>query len=203
MITNTPLVLVASSKTGITNIKELVAAAKAKGDLAFSTPGNGSTNHLTGELLSETLGVKLLHVPYRGGAPAATAVAGDEVPLGIIAISTALPHVNAGTMKVIGIANSTRMASVPDWPTFAEAGGPNIDASLWVGMWGPTGVAQATVDKLHDEIGKILNQSDVRDRLATLGAQPLEMTRAAFIQHIKTESERFAKVVKQAKIRIE
>ena len=204
MITNTPLVLVSSPKAGIKNIKDLVAAAKAKpGELGFSTPGNGSTNHVTGELLSETLGIKLLHVPYRGGSPAATAVASGEVPLGIIAISTAKPFVGAGSMTVVGIANSKRMESVADWPTLDEAGAPGFQAALWVGLWGPAGVPPAIVKMLHDEIGNILHQQEIRDRLATLGAQPFEMTTAEFVAYIKSEQDRFGKVVRQANIRIE
>jgi len=204
MITNTPLVLVSSPKSGISNVKDLVAAAKAKpGELGFSTPGNGSTNHVTGELLAETLGIKLLHVPYRGGSPAATAVASGEVPLGIVAISTAKPFVGAGSMKVVGIANPKRMATVPDWQTLDEAGAPGFQAALWVGLWGPAGVAQPIVDMLHDEIGNILHQKEIQDRLATLGAQPFEMTNAQFVAYIKSEADRFGKVVKQANIRIE
>lgn len=204
IVTNTPLVFVGSPNAGFRDVKGLIAAAKARpGEIAFSSPGAASTNHLTGELFATDVGVKLLHVPYRGGAPAAAAVAGGEVPFGVIAISSALPFVSGGKMTVIGVTSAKRVPLVQDWPTLAEGGVPGFDAALWVGAWAPAGVPPQIVAKLHDDIASAIKEKDVRDRFASLGAGPVEMSQSEFKAYIKREADRFAAVVKQAGIRIE
>jgi tripartite-type tricarboxylate transporter receptor subunit TctC len=204
MLSNTPLVFVTSPKSGIASVKDLIAEAKAKpGQISFASPGNGSTNHLTGELFGEAIGAKLLHVPYRGGAPAAAAVAGGEVQVGIIAISSANPFVNGGSMKVLGVTSPERVPLVPDWPTLSEGGVPGFDAALWVGMWAPTGVPPAVVSKLHDDVGMAMKDKDVRDRFIQLGGFPVDMTIEQFKARMKADTARFTKVVKDAGVHIE
>ncbi len=203
-LTFTPLVFVTGMSTGINSLKELIAAAKAKpGTVAFSSPGVGSTNHLTGELFADAIGTKLVHVAYRGGVPAAQAVVSGEVQMGIIAVSSAQPFVKGSKMKILGIASPQRISLVPDWPTIAEQGVPGFDAALRVGMWGPAGVPQPVVAKLQGEIAKALQDKDVLDHFATLGNLPAPMPVADFNAQIKTEEGRFAKVVKQEGIKIE
>lgn len=203
-LTYTPLVFVTGATTGIDSLKTLIAAAKAKpGTVAFSSPGTGSTNHLTGELFADAIGAKLVHVPYRGGVPAAQAVVSGEVQMGIIAVSSAQPFVQGGKMKVLGVASPERVALVPDWPTVAEAGVPGFDAALRVGIWGPGGVPQPVVAKLQGEIAKALKHKSILDKFATLGAEPADMPIAEFTAQLKSEAARFSKVVKQEGIRIE
>lgn len=203
-LTYTPLVFVTGMKTGLTSLKQLIAAAKAKpGTVAFSSPGTGSTNHLTGELFADAVGAKLVHVPYRGGVPAAQAVVSGEVPFGIIAISSAEPFVKGQQMRVLGVASPRRSPLAPDWPTIAEGGVPGFDAALRVGMWGPAGVPQPIIAKLQGGIAAALKAKDVLDRFAVLGAQPAIMPVEDFVAQTKSEEGRFAKVVKQEGIRIE
>lgn len=200
----TPLVFVTGMNSGLNNLKDLIAAAKAKpGAVAFSSPGTGSTNHLTGELFADAIGAKLTHVPYRGGVPAAQAVVSGEVPLGIIAISSAKPFVSGGKMKVLGVASPQRVSLAPDWPTISDGGVTGFDAALRVGMWGPAGVPQAVVAKLQAGIADALKDKTVLDRFAVLGGEPAPMSVADFIKQTKGEEARFAKVVKQEGIRIE
>lgn len=203
-LTYTPLVIVTGETTGINSLKELIAKAKAKpGSVAFSSPGIGSTNHLTGELFADAIGTKLVHVPYRGGVPAAQAVVSGEVQMGIIAVSSAQPFVKGNKMKLLGVASPQRISLVPDWPTVAEAGIPGFDAALRVGMWGPAGVPPAIVAKLQGEIAKALQDKGVLDHFATLGNLPAPMPIADFTAQIKSEAARFGKVVKQEGIKIE
>lgn len=203
-LTYTPLVFVTGMTTGITNLKQLIADAKAKpGAISFSSPGTGSINHLTGELFADAISAKLVHVPYRGGVPAAEAVVSGEVPFGIIAVSSAEPFVKGQQMRVLGVAAPQRVSLVPDWPTVAEGGVPGFSAALRVGMWGPAGVPQPIVAKLQGEVARALEAKDVLDRFAVLGAQPAVMPVKDFAALIKTDEGRFAKVVKQEGIRIE
>lgn len=202
--TYTPLVIVTGATTGINSLKDLIASAKAKpGTVAFASPGTGSVNHLTAELFADAIGAKLVHVPYRGGVPAAQAVVSGEVQMGIIAVSSAQPFVHGGKMKVLGVAAPKRLALVPDWPTIAEAGVPGFDAALRVGLWAPAGVAQPIVTKLQGEIAKVLKEKSVLDQFATLGAQPAEMPVAAFTALLKADAAKFGKVVQQEGIHIE
>jgi tripartite-type tricarboxylate transporter receptor subunit TctC len=203
-LTYTPLVFVTGETTGINSLKDLIATAKAKpGSVAFSSPGLGTTNHLTGELFADAIGTKLVHVPYRGGVPAAQAVVSGEVQMGIIAVSSAQPFVKGDKMKILGVASPQRVALVPDWPTVAEAGVPGFDAALRVGMWGPPGVPPAVVTKLQGEIGRALKDKAVLDHFAVLGAEPADMPVADFTAQIKSEAVRFDKVAKQQGIKIE
>jgi tripartite-type tricarboxylate transporter receptor subunit TctC len=203
-LTFTPLVFVTGETTGLNSLKDLIAAAKAKpGTVAFSSPGVGSTNHLTGELFADAIGAKLVHVAYRGGVPAAQAVVSGEVQMGIIAVSSAQPFVKGNKMKILGIASPERISLVPDWPTIAEQGVPGFDAALRVGMWGPAGVPQPVVAKLQAEIAVALKDKSILDKFATLGAIPAPMPLADFTAQIKSEEGRFAKVVKQEGIKIE
>lgn len=203
-LTNTPVVFVTGMGTGINSLKDLVAMAKAKpGTIAFASPGPATTNHLTGELFADTIGSKLVHVPYRGGVPAAQAVVANEVQFGVIAISSAQPFVQGGTMKILGVASPERVSLAPQWPTIAEGGVPGFDAGLRVGMWGPAGMPQPVVAKLQGEIATVLKDKSILDKFGTLGAEPAPMPVSAFTAQINREAERYAKVVKQEGIKIE
>jgi tripartite-type tricarboxylate transporter receptor subunit TctC len=204
MVSDTPMVVLAHAQSPISSFRDLVAQAKAKpGDIGFSSPGNGSINHLAGEWLAVAAGIKLLHVPYKGGAPAATAVAAGDVPLGVVAIPGALPHLKSGRVKVLGVTTAKRSAYGPDWITAQEAGIPELDASNWVGLFAPKGVPQAIIEKIHGEMLKVLEQKDVRERLAAAGGEPAGMSQAQFLAKIKTDADRFRKIVQTAGIKAE
>ena len=204
MISDTPMLLVAGAKEPYNNIQELVAAAKKDpGKLAFSSPGNGSVNHLAGEWFSMESGAKLMHVPYKGGAPAVAAVASGEVPLGVVAIPAVMPHVQSGRVKVLGLTTAKRAAYNKDWATANEAGVKNVDASNWVGLFAPKGVPADVLAKLHAEVSKILAEPDVKKRFADAGAEVGGMSPAAFAERIRKDAARYKEVVQVGKIRAE
>ncbi|WP_081007877.1 Bug family tripartite tricarboxylate transporter substrate binding protein [Comamonas testosteroni] len=203
MISDTPMLLVAGVKEPYNNLSELIAAAKKDpGKLAFSSPGNGSVNHLAGEWFSAESGAKLLHVPYRGGSPAVGAVASGEVPLGVVAVPAVMPHVQSGRVKVLGLTTARRAAYNPAWATASEAG-VKIDASNWVGLFAPKGVPADVLAKLQVEVAKTLEHPDVKKRFAEAGAEVGGMSSAAFAQRIRKDAARFKEVVKNANIRAE
>jgi tripartite-type tricarboxylate transporter receptor subunit TctC len=204
MVSDAPMLYLANVKEPYNNFRELVAHAKSKPDaVTFSSPGNGSINHLAGEWLAQAAGIKMLHVPYKGGAPAAVAVAAGEVSLGVMAIPGAAAHLQSGRAKVIGVTTAKRTAAGPDWPTPAEGGIKDVDVSIWVGLFAPKGTPQAIVDKLNAEVLKTLEQPEVRKRYAELGSLTAGMTPAAFLQRIKSDAERYKGVVKAAGVKPE
>jgi tripartite-type tricarboxylate transporter receptor subunit TctC len=204
MTAKSPSVIVVNAKAGIDSIKDLVAKAKARpGEIAYASPGAGTTNHLAVELLSEKLGIKLLHVPYRGGAPAATAAASGEAPLGVIAIPTGQAYVQSGAVKVLGITTAQRASFAPDWPTIAEGGVPGYDLALWMVVFAPAGTPQPIITKMHDEVNKVLRDPEVATRFASLGAEPAPMSIEAFESQMKRDTETLGKIIRDAGIHIE
>ncbi len=204
MISDTPMLLVANAQQPYNTVPELVAAArKAPGNITFSSPGNGSINHLAGEWFAMEAGTKLLHVPYRGGAPAAAAVASGEVSLGVVAIPAVIPHLQSGRVKVLGLTTARRSSFNRDWVTANEAGVKNVDASNWVGLFAPKGVPADIVARLHAEVVKTLEQPDVKKRFADAGADIGGMSSADFAQRIRSDAARFKVIVQKAGIRPE
>lgn len=204
MLAKAPSVFVVNAHAGINSLQDLVVRAKAHpNEVAYASPGTGTTNHLAGALLASELGISLLHVPYRGGAPATAAVAAGETPIGVVAIPTALSQVQAGTVKVLGITTSERASFVPDWPTVAERGAPGFDLALWMVLFGPAGTPAPIVTKLQDDLGQILHDPEIRDRFAVLGAEPAPMSTDAFTARLKSDAARLGKIIRAMNIRIE
>jgi tripartite-type tricarboxylate transporter receptor subunit TctC len=204
MLSDTPLVLAANGAAPYQSVKDVVAAAKAKPDtIGTSSPGTGTFNHIAIEEINLRAGIKLLHVPYRGGAPAAAAVAAGDVPLSMLAISSAVPFLQAGRVRVLAVTTAKRSSFNPDWKTLQEEGVPDVNASNWVGMFAAKAVPAAILDKLHDEIQKILVMPDIRERFATGGADTTPMSIADFAARIKADTADFKKVVAEANIHVE
>jgi len=201
LVSDTPLLLVANSTTPYKTFDDVVKAAKAKPDaLAFSSPGAGSYNHLAGEWFALEAGIKLMHVPYKGGAPAMAAVAGGEVPLGVVAVPAVLPHVKTGRVNVIGLLTRKTMSDHPDWKTAQSAGIPNVDASNWVGMFAPKGTPDAIIEKLHREVAQTLSDPSVVARFADNGATVGGISPAEFKQRIEFDLKNVRNVIERAKI---
>ncbi len=204
MISDTPMLLVANAQQPFNNVPELVAAARNDpGKLSFSSPGNGSINHLAGEWFAMEAGVKLLHIPYRGGAPAAAAVAAGEVPLGVVAIPAVIPHLQSGRVKILGLTTARRSSFNKEWVPASEAGVKNVDASNWVGLFAPKGVPEDVLATLQAEVVKTLQQADVKKRFADAGAEIGGMSSAAFSERIRADAARFKDIVKKAGVRVE
>ena len=204
MLSDTPLVFATNGDSPYHSVQEVVAAAKAKPEtLGTSSPGAGTFNHIAIEQLNLRAGIKLLHVPYRGGAPAAAAVAAGDVPLSVLAISSAVPFLQSGKIRVLAVTTAKRSSFNADWKTLKEEGVPNINASNWVGMFASKQVPTPIVEKLHDEIQKILVMPDIREHFAIGGADTTPMSAADFAARIKSDTEDFKKIVAEAGIHVE
>jgi tripartite-type tricarboxylate transporter receptor subunit TctC len=204
MLSDTPLVFAASSASPYLSVADVIAAARAKPEtLGASSPGTGTLNHITIAQLELETGIRLLHVPYRGGAPAATAVAAGDVPLGMLAISSAAPFLQSGRIRVLAVTTAKRSGFNPDWKTLQEAGISRIDASNWVGMFAPRETPGPLIERLHGEIQKILAMAEIRSVLAVGGAEPTPMSIAGFEARIKADTARFRSIVKEAGVQVE
>ncbi len=203
MVSDAAMAVVVSTASGIGSFKELVAAAKAKpGQLAYGSPGTGSVNQLAAEWLAAAAGVKVLHVPYKGGAPAVAATAGGEVVWTVAGIPGVTPHLKSGRVKVIGVTTGKRSPHGPDWMTPQEGGIAGVDASIWVGLFAPKGVPKAVVDRLYAETAAALKLPDVRERYASVGAaDTIGMPPAEFHARVKRDLEIYRKVARQVGIR--
>jgi tripartite-type tricarboxylate transporter receptor subunit TctC len=201
MLTDAPMAVVVNAQSAVQSFKDLVALAKAKqGQIAFGSPGNGSINHLATEWLASAAGIKLNHVPYKGGAPATAAVAAGEVLLTVAGMPGVMPHLKAGRVRVIGVTTAKRSPHA-DYPTPQEGGIPGFDASIWVGFFAPRGTPKPIVDRLYKELVVTLKQPDVRERLASVGgAETIGMPPAEFHARIRKDAARYREVVKKTGI---
>jgi tripartite-type tricarboxylate transporter receptor subunit TctC len=203
MVSDGPMLYLANSQAPFNNLKELVAAAKAKpGSISWSSAGNGSINHLAGEWLAQAAKIQLVHVPYKGGAPAATAVAAGDVQFGVIALPGATPHLKSGRAKVAGITTAKKWAPEPAWSTPRDAG-LDVDASIWSGLFAPKGTPQPIVDRVNAEVRKTLEQPDVRSRLGDAGFEAAGMSQADTLARIRKDLERYREIVKAAGVKAE
>ena len=203
-INDAPIVWVVNSNTPHQTMQDLMNAAKASpGKLGVSSPGNGSINHLVMEWTTLETGAKFLHVPYKGGAPAMAATAGGEVPAGIAALSSAMPHMQSGRVRAVAMSTATRTPVFPAVPTLAEIGVRNVQSSIWVGLFAPKAVSQPILDKLYGEVATILAMPDVKARFAAGGGVTGGMKPAEFAAKIRREYADAKKVVAAANVKAE
>ena len=202
LVAITPLVIAAHPGVPAQNMQELVALAKAKpGTMGFASVGEGSAQHLTGELLMTTGGIRLVHVPYKGAGQSLPDFLGGQIPLGIYGVSTIFPHAKSGKARVLAVTTAKRAAAVPDWPTLAESGFPGFDTALWVGLVAPAATPRAIVEKLNTEVARILRLPEVAERIVSGGADPSPSSPAAFKTFIAAESAKYARIIKQAGVK--
>jgi tripartite-type tricarboxylate transporter receptor subunit TctC len=191
-----PLVLVENPAVPAKNVAELVALAKAKpGSINFASIGNASPPHLAGELFNQIAGVTLVHVPYKGSAPAQTDLIGGQVQVMFDTAVSAIPHVKAGRTRALAVTTKSRSRLLPDLPSLDEAGLKGYDLYGWGGIVGPAGMPPEITAKLNAEITKALRQPDVAEKLATLGSEPGGMTPAEFGRFIQDEAAKWKKLV--------
>jgi tripartite-type tricarboxylate transporter receptor subunit TctC len=202
MVSDAPMVLATNAGTPYKSVDEVIAAAKAQpGRLSVATPGNGSVNQIVLEWTALNTGTKFQHIPYKGGAPAAAALAGGDIPLGVLASSSAAPHVKSGRARVLAVTMGKRSKLNPEWPTLQEAGVKEVDASNWTALFAPKGTPQAIVDRLNAEVVKILNMPDVKERFAGGGVETIPSSAAELDKRVVEEFERFKVLVQKANIR--
>jgi len=204
MIAIAPLILTAHPSVAAKSLKELVALAKAKpGQLSYATPGTGTAPHVAGELLKLELGIDLLHVPYKGNAPAIADVVGGNVLLSFSNILTALPQVKSGRLRPIAVTSLKRSEIAPDIPTVAESGVPGFEAGTWYGIAAPAGTPRPIVDRLNSAIVRAVQLPDTREKLLAQGAEPMTGSAEQMGQFVRSEIARWANVVKAANIRLD
>jgi len=193
-------ILVVHPSLPVNSVKDLIAYAKANpAKLNFGSSGAGRADHLAGELFNTLAGVKMQHVPYKGGAPAMVDLVGGNIQLIFATVSTAVASVKAGRIRPIAVTTANRVDLFPDLPTVAEAGVPGFTVDNWYGFVGPRGLPQSIVIKLHREINRSLESPDVKARLDGLGILPFTLpTPEAFGDYIKSEIAKYAKVVKDS-----
>jgi tripartite-type tricarboxylate transporter receptor subunit TctC len=202
MVSDAPMLVVVNASSPFNSMKDLIAGAKAKpGQLTFGSPGTGSVNHMATEWLVNAAGAKALHVPYKGGAPAVAAVAGNEVVFTVAGLPGVLPHLMAKRVKVLGVTTAKRSPQVPDYMSAQEAGIPGVDASIWVGLFAPKGTPKEVISKLYQASADVLKNPDIKKRYATVGgAETTTMGTEEFTRRIRSELERYRKVVAQVGI---
>ncbi len=197
-----PMLLVVPASSPFNSVADLVAAAKAKpGAVTYSTAGTGSTSHVLTEMLAQQAGVQLLHVPYKGGAPASAAVSSGEVAVALLNLGSALNFVKGGKAKALAVTSAKRNPNFPEWPTAVEAGVPGFVEHIWIGMAAPAGVPRPIIERMSAEVAKALRAPDVRERLVQLGNEPLGTTPDEAAARIKREFPRYQSVIKAANIR--
>lgn len=197
MAARVPNVLVANASVPARDINEMIAYSKQQPHgLTYASPGNGSIGHLTAELLKIKSGANLLHVPYKGAAPATIAVLSGEVQLSFSSIPAALPHIKSGKLRALAVTSAKRVAVLPDVPTVAESGFPDFDAVGWYAFVGPAGIPNEIVNKLNRDIGQALQNPAVTKNLSAQGLEPQVMTPDALHTYMTSEVTRWAEVVK-------
>jgi tripartite-type tricarboxylate transporter receptor subunit TctC len=203
-LVNFPLLLVAHPSVSAKSVPELIALAKAKpGALTYSSPGIGNGGHLAGELFASMANISLVHVPYKGTAPAATALLAGDVSLAFSSIPTVLPHVRAGKLRALAVGDATRVASLPEYPTIAESGLPGYEAFSWAGVIAPAGTPREIVTHVNRQLGQILRQRQIIEQFASEGTIPVPDTPEEFSAYIKSELVKWAAIVRMANIKPE
>jgi tripartite-type tricarboxylate transporter receptor subunit TctC len=204
LVAEVPTVLIVHPSVQAKSLKELIALAKANpGKINFASAGNGTVGHLSGELLKSMAQIKMEHVAYKGNGPAMTDLLGGHVQMLFGSMPSALPHIQSGALRALVVTAPKRSAAAPNIPSTTEAGMPGFDVSTGFGLFAPAKTPRAVINKLHDEVVKSLKIPEVRDRLASQGAEPVGSTPEEYDAFVKTESAKWAKVCKEAGIKPE
>jgi tripartite-type tricarboxylate transporter receptor subunit TctC len=204
LLASTPNILVVHPSIPVKSIKELIVLAKSKpGALDYASSGSGSSAHLAAELFSSMAGIKMTHIPYKGGGPAVIALAGGQVSVGFATTPSVIGHVKAGKLRGLAVTTAQRSPSTPDLPTISEGGLAGYEAGTWYGLLVPAAAPKEVVTRLHTESVKLLKQSDVKDRLDAAGFELIGNTPEQFATFIRSEIEKWAHVVKASGARAE
>lgn len=197
----TPSVLVVNSDTPFKSVKDLVAAAKARpAKITFGSAGVGSSTHLSMAYLQSVAGIKLLHVPYKGGGPAVRAMIGGEVQCVLTPMPTVFGHIKAGRLRALAVSGKKPSSALPDLPTISEAGVPGYEFSTWYGLLAPAGTPEAIINRLNDATRKALSDADLRKKLQTAGLDPQPTSPKEFGKLIRSEIEKWREVIAEAGI---
>jgi tripartite-type tricarboxylate transporter receptor subunit TctC len=203
-LATTPHVLVVHPSVPVKTVKELIALAKSRpGALVYSSSGAGTVSHLAGEYFGLLTGTKMLHVPYKGGGPSVAALISGEVAVGFATMPSVISQVKSGRVRGIALTTAQRSPALPDLPTIGEAGVANFDVGSWYGLSVPAGTSKDVIARLHAETVKLLALPDVKERLDASGLDVITSTPEQYGEFVRTEFERWARVVQQAGAKVE
>jgi tripartite-type tricarboxylate transporter receptor subunit TctC len=203
-VSDAPMVLATNGASAYQSVADVIAAARAKpGTLDVGTPGNVTLNQLVMESMALATGTKFVPVPYKGGAPAAQAVAAGDIPLGILASSSVAPFLSSGRIRVLAITTGHRSPLNPEWPTMQEEGVPGINSSNWTALLAPAGTPQPILDKINAAVVQILNTQDVKDRFAAGGVTTIPSTGAELAARINREAVDYSVVIQKADVHVD
>ncbi len=204
LLAQMPYLLAVHPALPVQSTRELINLAKAQpGKLTFSSSGAGTSSQLAMEMFKSLAKIDVLHVPYKGGGPAVTALAGGEVQITFNVITGTLPQARAGRIRALAVSSAARVEIAPELPTVAESGLPGFEAIAWYNMFAPAGTPRGIVNRINAEVNRLLAQPEVRERLLALGVAPFTGTPEALGDYLKSEVARWAKVIREAGIKLE
>lgn len=199
-----PMLVVVHPSVPAKNIKELIQLAKARpGDLTYGSGGIGATPHMAGELFKLATGIRMLHIPYKGEAPAVADLVGGQITLVFANLPVALPHARVGRLRGIGMTSKERLKAAPEFPTVAESGVPGFEAGTWFGMFAPKATPREIVAKLSADCKTALNAKPVEDRLGEMGYAVVASNPVEFTRRMESEYAKWGKVIKKAGIKMQ
>jgi len=197
-------VLVVNANTPAKNVNELVALIKAQPDKGnYGSNGNGTAQHLIGTQFQNSTGTTLTHIAYKGSGPLATDLLGNQILMSFDTITPVLPHIKGGKLRPLAVTTSTRSPALPDVPTLDEAGLKGFNIGTWFGVLAPAGTPKEVTERLSTEMVKIIHSPEFRKRMEEIGADPIGNTPEQMAQQIKSETEKFAKLVKEGKVSLD
>ena len=199
-----PNVLVVNKDLPVKNVSEFVAFAKSQaGKVNYASSGAGSTQHIAAEIFKDETGVDIVHIPYRGSAPALTDLMGGRVQASFDTLPSVIAHIRSGSVKALAVASKTRNAQIPDIPTMEQAGVKNAEMSAWYGIYMPASTPKAVQDRVHSEVNKILGTADTKARLAAIGADITPMSQAQFAAFHDAEFKRYGDLIRRKNIKLD
>jgi tripartite-type tricarboxylate transporter receptor subunit TctC len=204
LLTSSPLIIVSHPSLPVKSVKDLIAVARSRpGEINCGVAGSGSGGHLTMELLKSMARIDILVVPHKGGGAAISDTLGGQLHLTLNNSLALMPHIKAGKLRALGVTSLQRLAVAPEIPTLAESGLPGFDSALWYGIVLPAKAPPAVVARLHGEFARVMQQPDLRERLTAEGVQVIGSTPEQFAEHLRRESDKWGKVIREARIRLD
>jgi tripartite-type tricarboxylate transporter receptor subunit TctC len=204
LVASAPLVMVVAANSPFKSLDDVITAAKAKpGDITFASPGSGTVAHLSGELLQRAANIKFQHIPYKGASQALTDLMGGQVQLYMSSVPTALSQIKGGRLRALVVTSTKRLPDLPDVPTVAESGFKDFESSTWFGLLARAGTPQPIISRLNSEVNRVLQTAEVREKIASEGAEVLSGTPEQFADLLKQEIEKWGRVVKESGAKVD
>jgi tripartite-type tricarboxylate transporter receptor subunit TctC len=202
LVSDAAVVLATHGETPFNSVADVIAAARARpGRISVGSPGNGTINQIVLEWMALNTGTQFQHIPYKGGAPAANALAAGEVPLAVSSSSSVAPHLKSGRVRVLAVASAKPSKFNPDWPTLQQEGVADVDVSIWTALFAPKGTPEPIIDKLSVEVGRILDLPDIKARFAGLGVETIASSPAQLDARLRHDAAQFGVIARKANIK--